>query len=89
MNTRSEQPGRVTAKVRLGVTKIHGPESPDVVSGRVPLGHRELIQDDQTPLTTMELTYEQACQLWGDEAALAVFDKQEAERGNTGDSSVH
>jgi hypothetical protein len=58
--------GRVKAKVTVQAVKIHGPNSPDVLSGKVAEGHREEIAIESAP-RTVELSEEDARELLGDE----------------------
>lgn len=66
----------VKARVNMSAVKIHGPNSPDVLSGRVALGHREDIQTEGEKI--IEVTYEQACKLWGKENADTLFQSAKA-----------
>jgi len=62
-----EQPtGRIKARVTFQAVKTHGPNSPDVLSGKVPEGHREEIAVESSP-RMVEMTEEDARKLLGDE----------------------
>ena len=66
--------GRVKARVRLGAAKIHGPNSPDVITGKVPLGYREKVEfDAESAEQLVELDYETFASLVGREKADEVF----------------
>ena len=66
--------GRVRARVRLGGHKIHGPNSPDVLTGKVPLGHRETVEfEEGSAEQLVELDYESFASLVGREKADEVF----------------
>lgn len=67
----------IRAKATLTATKIHGPNSPDVLSGRVPLGYEESIEMDE-PEQYVELTYLEAVEMFGQEQADALFRKENA-----------
>ena len=72
----SEQaPGRVRARVKVEPVKIHGPNSPEVLAGNVPLWHREAIAAE--PERFVELTEKDVRELFGDEAADEWFPKGE------------
>jgi hypothetical protein len=78
---REGSPATVRPKVRMGVVKIHGPESLDVLSGKVPLGYRE--QKDDKVVIGEPVTYKQAVETFG----LGVADRlfagiKEEDRGN-------
>jgi hypothetical protein len=66
--------GRVRARVRLGASKIHGPNSPEVLTGQVSLGHRENVEfDGESAEQIVELDYESFASLVGREKADEVF----------------
>jgi hypothetical protein len=69
-----QNPGRIKAKVKLTATKIHGPNSPDVKSGRVPLNHRESVETEGEQF--VELTEDDVRGILGDEVADAWFHPQ-------------
>lgn len=58
----------IQAKARQDAVKIHGPNSPQVLSGEVPLGHREPIQNESGD-QIVELTYVQCVEMFGQEWA--------------------
>lgn len=68
----TQQVGRIKARATIGAVKIHRENSPDVISGKVPLGHREEIQMDE-PEQVIELTYEQCVEYFGQETADELF----------------
>lgn len=70
-----------TVRVRCAPVKIHGENSPDVLSGKVELGHREPITPGEPSM--QEVTYEQAAEMFGKEAADGLFRgvKQEDDNG--------
>ena len=70
-----EAPGRIRARVKVEPVKIHGPNSPEVLAGRVPLWHREAIAAE--PGQTIELSEKEVRELLGDEVADAWFPKGE------------
>jgi hypothetical protein len=68
--------GRIKTKVKVTAVKIHGPNSPDVIEGRVPLDHRESVQMDQ-PEQIIELTEAQVRETFGDEIADLWFGRED------------
>ena len=64
-------PGRIRARSRFNVVKIHGANSPQVLAGEVPLGHRETISDQVEQY--IELDYDQAVEMFGQENADELF----------------
>lgn len=64
---------KIKAKATMGAVKIHGPNSPQVLAGDVKEGHQEHIEVTN-PEQIIEITYEQACQLWGTEQADKLFE---------------
>ena len=68
--------GRIKTKVRISATKIHGPNSPDVKDGRVPLNHRESVQMDQAE-QTIEMTEKEVREQLGDEIADEWFGRED------------
>jgi hypothetical protein len=84
MTTHKEKPtGTIRAGATLEVSKIHGPESPQVLSGEVPLGHVEPIPGSKK---IIEVDYDKAVSMWGEEAADDLFRKRDAE-GDNGSTS--
>ena len=63
-----------TIPVRVGMTgrKVHGPNSPDVIEGRVSLGHRDEAFTVGVP-TIQEVDYDTAVSLFGQEKADELF----------------
>lgn len=69
---KSQHIGTVPVKIRQSQTKIHGPNSPQVISGEVPLGHAEEIPGEAAE-RLVELNYESAVALLGVTAADELF----------------
>lgn len=64
----------ITATARMGGVKIHGPNSPDVLSGKYPLGYKEHCVDfGEDAVQSVEVNYETAVVLWGVETADKLF----------------
>jgi hypothetical protein len=61
----------VKARARMGAVKIHGANSPEVLSGRVPEGFREEIETEGDKI--IEVTREQAEAMWGKDMADSLF----------------
>lgn len=72
MSERSE--ARIKTKVSVKAVKIHGPNSPDVISGKVLPGHRQVVEMDE-PEQYVELTESQVREQFGDEIADQWFKK--------------
>lgn len=70
-NSKTGAPATVRPRVRMSVVKIHDVNSPDVLSGKVPLGHRE--QKDDKVISGEPVTYPQAISLFGQEVADQLF----------------
>jgi hypothetical protein len=68
---KQQQTQTIQARARMSATKIHGPNSPDVISGRVPEGYREDVQCEGPKM--IEVDYDQAVFLWGKETADELF----------------
>jgi hypothetical protein len=68
-------PGKIRAKVTISAVKVHGPNSPDVLSGKVKLNHREVI-DVSSSEQTIELTEEEVRKMFGDEIADRWFRRE-------------
>lgn len=66
-----QQNDKITVRAKVGAVKTHGPNSPDVLSGKVPLGFDESIETEGPQL--MEVDYEQAVELFGRENADQLF----------------
>jgi len=69
-------PARIKVSVEAQAVKIHGPNSPDVIEGRVPEGHREALSMDRGA-QRVELTEAEVRDLLGDEIADKWFPKGE------------
>lgn len=67
--------GTVKAKVGCEAVKIHGPNSPFVLSGEVPLGYQEPIAVSE-PEKVAEFTFDELAAMIGQEAAEEVFNRQ-------------
>ena len=63
--------GKIKSRVTMEAVKIHGPNSPDVIEGRVPLGHREAIETQGEQI--VELTREQCLEMFGEEETEKLF----------------
>lgn len=63
---------KLRAKATIGAEKIHGPNSPLVISGQVPLGHREPIEVSE-PEQYVELSKAQCADMFGQEKADELF----------------
>lgn len=75
MSIQQQTPAKVKCKVNMAATKIHGPNSPDVLAGRVPLGHCEDVPFDE-PEQYIEVSYAEAVEAFGVEAADKLFGKE-------------
>ena len=64
----------VKARVRQAGVKIHGPNSPDVISGKVPLGHREAVDFGEDSERLVELDRETFTRMFGEDTAKVVFE---------------
>jgi hypothetical protein len=70
---REQKPhGRIKAKVNMAGMKIHGENSPDVLSGRVPLGYTEPVGFDE-PEQYIEMTYDETVERFGKNQADLLF----------------
>jgi hypothetical protein len=79
MTTHKEKPsGTVRAGATLALTKIHGPNSPQVLSGAVAEGFEETIPGYRK---VIEVDYDKAVSLWGEETADELFAKRDSEEG--------
>ena len=67
----------VQVRVRQGRVKIHGPNSPDVISGKVPKGFREELTPSEPQLH--EINYNDAVALFGKEWADERFPNNQEE----------
>lgn len=65
--------GKVTARARQAGVKIHGPNSPDVLTGKVPVGHREVIDFGENAEQLIELDRDTFAAMFGEEKANEVF----------------
>lgn len=63
---------RVKVKAQMAGVKTHGPNSLDVLSGRVLVGHQEQIGGFE-PEQTIELSYQEATEAFGQEVADHLF----------------
>lgn len=63
--------GKIRARVRMDAVKIYRENSPDVIEGRVPLGHREPIETQSEQI--IELTREQCIEMFGEEKTEMLF----------------
>jgi len=70
MEQKEQSKGTVLARVKQDGVKIHGPNSPDVLSGKVPEGHREVVFGKES---FREVDYQTAVELWGQETADQLF----------------
>ena len=68
MEKRSE--ATIAVRVQQAAVKIHGENSPDVLSGRLPVGHREQVASGEK---LREINYETAVELFGVEDADELF----------------
>lgn len=68
MGQKENPPGRVKARVTMAAVKTHGPNSPDVISGKVPLGHQEEIHIEPSQ-RLIELSEQEVRESLGDEIA--------------------
>lgn len=66
--------GTVKARVRQAGVKIHGENSPDVISGKVPLGHREQVDFGENGEQLVELDYAAFAAIVGEDKANEVFE---------------
>lgn len=69
--TTQRTPAKVPVKVSVGAVKIHGPNSPQVLSGEIAEGHREKL-DTEGP-TVQQIDYETAVKWFGQEKADELF----------------
>lgn len=69
---------KIKARAKIGAVKIHGPNSPAVLRGEISLGHREEIEVDE-PEQIVELTYEQAAEMFGEDEARRLFARGKGE----------
>lgn len=64
----------VPVRVRMGATKIHGPNSPAVLSGAVAVGHAEPIEFSEGQGEQIkEVDYHTAVEMFGKEKADKLF----------------
>jgi hypothetical protein len=66
--------GKVKARVRQAGVKIHGPNSPDVITGKVPLGFRETVDFGENGEQLVELDRAAFAQMFGEDEANRVFE---------------
>lgn len=64
---------RAKLKATMGAAFIYGPNNPKVLSGEVPLGHREGIAMDEPGPQLVELTYQECVAFVGEENADELF----------------
>ena len=71
----SEQAAKTKVKVKatMAAVKIHRANSPDVLSGRVPEGHKEAIAMDNPGPQLVELTYQECLMHFGPDKAEELF----------------
>lgn len=69
--TTQESRATVPVKVEVGAVKIHGPNSPQVLSGEIPEGHREKL-DTEGP-TIQQVDYATAVNMFGKDKADELF----------------
>lgn len=65
--------GKVRARVRQGGVKIHRHNSPDVITGKVPYGHREKVDFGENAEQLIELDRETFAKYFGEDKAAEVF----------------
>jgi hypothetical protein len=65
------QKATVPVRVKLGAVKVHGPNSPAVLDGSVPEGHRERLETEGP--TIQQIDYETAVKMFGREKADDLF----------------
>jgi hypothetical protein len=78
----SASEAKVKVKVAMGAEKIHGPNSPDVLSGKVQVGHREKVEMENPGPTVREVGFTELSSLIGEEEAKKVFRDQGVDYGN-------
>jgi hypothetical protein len=66
----SQREATITVRVQQAAVKIHGENSPDVLSGKVSVGHREEVASGEK---LREINYETAVELFGIEDADELF----------------
>lgn len=72
MGDKKHTPATVKTRVRVQAVKIHGPNSKLAAEGT-----REEVQVDE-PVQTVEISYDQAVEIFGREAADKLFGKDTA-----------
>ena len=68
---KQDTPATVPVKVDVGAVKIHGPNSPQVLSGEIPEGFRERLET--TGPTIQQIDYATAVSMFGKEKADELF----------------
>lgn len=63
----------IPVKASFAGTKIHGPNSPLVLSGEVPVGHREDVPFEGGGTKVVEVNYQTAVEMFGVEEADKLF----------------
>lgn len=68
---KTESRATVPVKVSMGAEKIHGPNSPRVLAGEIPEGHREKLECEGP--TVQQIDYASAVNMFGKEKADELF----------------
>jgi hypothetical protein len=75
---------KVPARARMAGVKIHGPNSPEVLSGSVPLGYRETVDFRENAEQLIEMDFDQCVAAFGVETAKLLFAGIMPEEANDG-----